>query len=68
MGPAVLGPRRFGVSFLEGTLLAIAHGADARRVDAEGDEEVLGRVGAAIAEGQVVLFGAALVAMPNRSW
>src|SRR5688572_5325571 len=63
MGAAVLRPRGVVVPFVEGTLLAVADGADASRVDAEGDQVILGGVGAAVAEGQVVLLGAALVAV-----
>src|SRR5207302_7771991 len=56
---AVLGPRRFIVAGIEGTLFAVADGADARGIDAEGDEVLLRLIGPAVAEGQVVLLGAA---------
>src|SRR5205085_2957064 len=64
MRAAILRPRRLVVSRIEGTLFAVADGADAAAVDAEGHEVLLGRVGALVAEGQVVLLGAALVAVP----
>ena len=53
-------PRRARV---ERPLFAVADGADARGVDAESHQIVLGGVGAAVAEGEVVLLGAALVAV-----
>ena len=59
----VLRPSLFGVRRIEWPLLAVADGADARRVDAEGHQVVLRRLRAAVAEGQVVLLGAALVAV-----
>src|ERR1041385_4193242 len=63
MGAAILPPRRLVVSRVEGTLFAVAHCADAAAVDAECLQIFFGRVRAAIAEGQVVLLGAALVAV-----
>src|SRR5258708_23464628 len=63
MVAAVFGPRRFVVTWIERTLLAVADCADAACIDAESDEILFGLVGAAVTEGEVVLLGAALVAM-----
>src|ERR1700756_3233953 len=63
MVAAVLGPGRLVMAGIERALLAVADGADAAGVDAEGDQILLGLVGAAGAEREVVLLGAALVAM-----
>src|SRR5262245_25298851 len=63
MRAAILRPCRLTVSSVEGTLFAVADGADAARVHAEGDEVLLRGVGALVAEREVVLLGAALVAV-----
>src|SRR5688572_22077202 len=46
------------------TLLAVGHRADALGRNAERNQEAAGRTGATLAEGEVVLTRAALVAMP----
>src|SRR5256885_14962592 len=51
-------------SLRAGTLLTVGHRLDARRLDAVAYEILLRRRGAAVAEGQVVLVGPALVAVP----
>src|SRR5437899_790476 len=61
MRAAILRPRSFIVSGIEWALLTVADGADAIRIDAEGDDVFLRGVRAPIAEGKVVLLGAALV-------
>src|SRR5438552_5448314 len=63
MGAAILRPRRFIVTRVERSLFAVADRTDARGVDAEGLQVFLGDVRALVAEGEVVLLGAALVAM-----
>src|SRR5258707_10388654 len=60
---AVLRPRGVVMARIERPLFAVADGAHARPVDAERGQEVARRIGAAVAEGQVVLLGSALVAM-----
>jgi hypothetical protein len=64
MRAAVLRHRGIVMSFFERALFAVADGADARAVDAEGDQVLARAVGAAVTEGQVVLLGATLVAVP----
>src|SRR5262249_31593082 len=59
----ILRPRGFVGADHRRTLLAVADGRDAIRRDAERDEHVLHRLGAALAEREVVLPRAALVAM-----
>ena len=59
---AVLSPRGLGMTIDDGTFLAVADGRDPAGIDAQGDEQVLDGVGAALAQGKVVLAGAALVA------
>src|SRR5258706_15524706 len=63
MGAAVLRPRVVVVTLIEGALLAIADGAHAVAFHAERGQEVACRVRAAVAEGEVVLLGALLVAV-----
>src|ERR1700740_1447625 len=60
---AVLLPAGFVVFGAEGLFFAEADGAHAIGRDAQGDEILLHRVGAPIAESEVVFGGAALVAM-----
>src|SRR5450755_2180703 len=60
---AVLGPRLVIVADLRGALLAVADDVDAVRRDTQRDERLLRGVGAPLAEAEVVLDGAALVAM-----
>src|SRR5260221_11654593 len=62
-GAAVERPRRVVGADRIRTLLAVADGLDARRRNALGDQVLARRVGAALAEGEVVLARAALVAM-----
>src|SRR6266436_5407393 len=61
---AILLPSRFIVSGRARTLLAVADRGDACRVQREVLEIVLGRLGTSLAERQVVLARAALVAVP----
>src|ERR1051326_2649915 len=63
MVAAVLRPRRLVVTRVERPLFTVADGADAGRVDAERRQVLLRGVRAAVAEGEVVLLGAALVAV-----
>src|SRR5512147_587909 len=60
---AILRPGRLAVAWIVRPLLAVADGLDAVRRDAEGNQVVLDRGRAPVAERQVVLAGAALVAM-----
>src|SRR5207245_10972614 len=60
---AILGPGLLVVAGIDGPLFAVRHRLDATRVDAVTQEVLLGRRGAPIAQGQVVLVGAALVAV-----
>ena len=60
---AVLLPAGLVLFGAELTLLAVADDADAAGVDAGSDEGLLGGVGAVFAEGDVVLGGAAVVAV-----
>src|SRR5678815_3493800 len=62
MRAAVLRPRTLVVTVVERTLFAVAHRADTRCVHTECHQVFLGRVGALLAECQVVRRGAALVA------
>src|SRR6185369_15154261 len=64
MRAAVLRPRRLVMTRIERTLFAVAHRAHARGVDAERGEVFLRDVRALVAEGEVVLLRAALVAVP----
>ena len=66
MGAAILRPRRFIVTRVERSLFAVADRTDARGVDAEGLQVFLGDVRALVAEGEVVLLGAALVENAKR--
>jgi hypothetical protein len=61
VGAAVALPAVFGLIGADGAFLAVADQAQLRGGDAHGDQEFLGGAGAAIAEGQVVLFRAALI-------
>ncbi len=63
LGAAVLLPAGFVFFGAELALLAVADDADAVGADAGGDEGLLGGVGAVFAEGDVVLGGAAVVAV-----
>src|SRR3546814_2436822 len=58
---AILGPRLFGRTEDRRALLAVAERAQPRAVDALSRQIVADRVGTALAEGEVVLAGAALV-------
>src|SRR3546814_10307799 len=58
---AILGPRLFGRTEDRRALLAVADRAQPRAVDALGRQVVADRVRAALAEGEVVFAGAALV-------
>src|SRR3546814_4656714 len=58
---AVLGIGRFGRTEFGRTFLAIADDVDAARVDAERRQVIFRGVGAALAEGDVVVAGAAFV-------
>src|SRR3989442_15235301 len=60
---AVLPPRRLVVSGRARPLLAVAHRLDARSIQPEADQVPLCGVGTPLAQGQVVLLGAALVAV-----
>src|SRR5690242_20021521 len=60
---AILRPRFLGVARIERPLFAVADRANARSVDAERGEVILRRLRAAVAESEVVLLGAAFVAM-----
>src|SRR5207244_8085966 len=61
---AVLGPRLFIMTGVEGTLFAVGRRLDAAGVNAVAHEVLLGRCRAAVAEGEVVLIRAALVTVP----
>src|SRR2546428_4556414 len=61
---AILRPRPLVVSGGERPLLAVGHGLDPTPIDAVADDVLLRRRGAAIAERQVILVRAALVAVP----
>src|SRR5437867_2448390 len=61
---AILRPRLLVVSGGERPFLTVGHGLDPTPIDAVADEVLLRRRGAAIAERQVVLVRAALVAVP----
>src|SRR5258706_15483766 len=61
--PAVLLPATLARFQTRGLFLAVADRADAACRNGHGDEEVLDGVGALLAQTQVVLGGAALVAM-----
>src|SRR6185312_5443610 len=63
VGVAVLGPGFLALARIDRTLLAVGDGRDAGRVHPVGDQEVAHRAGAAGAQGQVVLAGAAFVAV-----
>src|SRR5262249_59020433 len=63
MRAPVLRVRRFVVARIEGELLAVAHGAQPVARDAERDEVRARGGGAAFAQRQIVLGGAALVAV-----
>ena len=63
MAAAVLLPAGLVALHAERLLFAVADGGDAVGGNAEGDEVLLGGVGATIAESEVVFGGAALVAM-----
>src|SRR6478672_2356670 len=60
---AVLRPRRFIMTRVERTLFAVAHRFDARGIDAERRQIFACNICATIAEGEVVLLGATLVAV-----
>src|SRR5579864_2647209 len=62
-GVAVLRPGLLVVARHRRPLLAIADGLDAGGIDAERDQSLLRRIGAALAEAQIVLARAALVAI-----
>src|SRR5262245_14536124 len=59
----VLLPAGFRGLGAEGALLSVRDRAQARGVDAEGDEVLLGGVGAAVAEREVIGRGSAFVAV-----
>src|SRR5207248_8886981 len=61
--PPVLAPAVLVMPLAAGLLLAVAHGPDARSVHTEVHQVLLRRVGAPLAEREVVLGGAALVAV-----
>src|SRR5258707_1269489 len=61
---AVLGPALFALLRANGPLLTVADDRDATGLHTLGDEVVHRRLGAALAQREVVLVGAALVAMP----
>src|SRR5512133_2642374 len=63
LAAAVLAPAGFLGFGAEGLLLAIADGGEAGLVDAQGLQVGQGGGGTAVAEGQVVLVGAALIAV-----
>src|SRR5215217_1984291 len=63
MGPAVLRPGFFTVPGVERELLAVAHDLDAIGGDSERYQVVACGDGSSFAEGQIVLGGAALVAV-----
>src|SRR5207247_488161 len=59
----VLGPRLLRTRGVEESLLAVGDGPQARLRDAQAHQVFLGRPGPLLAQGEVVLGGAALVAM-----
>src|SRR5438105_6141564 len=63
MCAAILDPGTLGVSGIERPFLAVADRAHPASIDAQGHEVFLGRIGAAIAQCQVVLFRSSLVTM-----
>src|SRR5580704_15221626 len=63
MAAAVLLPAGLVAVHAERLFLAVADGGDAVGGNAERDEVLLGGIGAAVAESEVVFGGAALVAM-----
>src|SRR6266540_3720588 len=63
MRAAILRPRRFAVTLIEGELLAVAHGLHTRGRNAQRDEIITRGNGAAFTKRKVVLGGAALVAV-----
>src|ERR1700754_2913439 len=60
---AVLGPAVLVRAERYGALLAVADRGQTARVDAEADQVVLGRIGAPLAQREVVVARAALVAV-----
>src|SRR3954451_20497757 len=65
-GVAVLRPGLLVVAQRRRAILAIADGADPRAPDAPRDQIVTTGVGAALAEGQVVFFGAPIVTVAGH--
>src|SRR5471030_1611685 len=63
MGAAVLRPCLVRVTRIEWSLDAVADCFDPPRVDSEGRQILLGDVGPAVSQGEVVLLGPALVAV-----
>src|ERR1700693_1460386 len=64
MGAAVLLPAVFSGLAAEGALLSVGDRLDARGIHPERQEVFLGRVGPPVSQGEVVLRGPALVAVP----
>src|SRR4030042_4635637 len=64
MGPSILGPRLFVMSWIQKPFLPVADGGDAISRDPQRNEIFLGAVGPPFSEGEVIFVGSPFVAVP----